>query len=530
MQKIALCSIDSDEYTISVTEFDDSDFFTELEAAIVILAPKEVLMPSETGEYVKIKEVLERNNILVTLGKKSDFQKSPEFFQDLEKLYRFKKGQQHNIHTVSELKYEHSMGSLAAGIKYLELIQDEANLGKYSMKVLNLNRFLHMDTAALKALNLFPVPGTIYCSTSSKTQSVLGVLDRCKTAQGKKLLRQWLKQPLKDLDMIRERLDILQCFVENQEARMVLHNDFINTMPDVLLLTNKLNRKRAQLVDVYKIYQVISRLPEILKILKGLDCNAVLATMISPIKDLGQDLKKIQEMFEEVIDFDSLKKGEFLVRASFDDELNEIKKNMDEVEDKISKETKSAAKTLSLTEGQSLKLDYASHLGFFFGTAKREDELVRKHKKFSVIDTARGRLRFTTDNLKNLNEEYTIFKAQYEEQQKNIVAEICRIVCGYQGPLINLNHSIALIDLFLGLANVVYDSPGTFVRPEIYPEDKRILEIMELRHPCLECQEDVEYIPNDINLRANDSEFLIITGANISGKSTYIRSIGIAVS
>lgn len=545
--------MDSDEFTIQVSEFDDSDFFMELEAAMVILSPKEVLLPKITGEYSKVKDILDRNSILVTLVKKSDFQNNSEFLQDLEKIHKFKKGQQHNIHSITEVKLNNAMECLAALLKYLETVKDETNLGKYTIKSLNLNRFVHLDTAAFKALNLFPIPGSIYCSTTSKNQSVLGVLDRCKTNQGKKLLRQWIKQPLKNMDMIKERLDILECFVENQEARSVLHNEYLNTMPDVLMLANKLSRKRAQLVDVYKIYCVISRLPEIIKVLRSLECNAVISTMVSPLKDMMQDLKKIQEMFEEVIDAENLKKGEYLVRSSFDDDLNDIKQSMDYIDEKLAKETKSSAKLLGLDEGSTLKLDYVSHLGFYLRTTKKEDKNVRKHSKFSVIDTARGGLRFTTDLIKGLNEEYAVLKASYEEQQKNIVSEICRIVAGYSAPLMNLNHIIAVLDLFLGLSKVVENSPGRYVRPQIFPASERILEIEDLRHPCLECQDDVQYIPNSVDLQADKNELLIITGSNISGKryvlnhtyysfklydffniykyifSTYIRSIGIAV-
>ncbi|CAG9799133.1 unnamed protein product [Chironomus riparius] len=526
-KKVAVCSMDSDEFIIQVSEFDDTDFFMELEAAMVILSPKEVLLPKITGEYSKIKDIMDRNSVLVTLLKKSDFQKNAEFLQDLEKIHKFKKGQQHNIHSIAEVKLDNAMECLAATLKYLETVKDETNLGKYTIKTLNLNRFLHLDTAAFKALNLFPVPGSIYCSTTSKNQSVLGVLDRCKTTQGKKLLRQWIKQPLKNLDMIKERLDILECFVENQEARSVLHNEFLNTMPDVLMLTNKLSRKRANLIDVYKIYCVISRLPEIIKVLKTLGCNAIISTMVSPLKDMMQDLKKIQDMFEEVIDAENLKKGDYLVRSSFDDDLNDIKQNMDSLEEKLAKETKSSAKLLGLDVG--LKLDYISHLGFYLRTTKKEDKNVRKHSKFLVIDTARGGLRFTTDLIKGLNEEYSVLKASYEEQQKNIVGEICRIVAGYSTPLMNLNHIIALLDLFLGLANVVQNSPGCYVRPQMFPASERVLQVDELRHPCLECQDDVQYIPNSVDLKVDENELLIITGSNISGKSTYIRSIGCAV-
>lgn len=343
------------------------------------------------------------------------------------------------------------------------------------------------------------------------------------------MLRQWIKQPLRSEDLIKERLDVLESLVENQETRLILYKDYLNIIPDVLMLTNKLSRKRAGLIDVFKIYQVILRLPDILRLLKGLDSNAVNIMLYSPLKDLMQDLKKIEDMVEEVMDIDGLKKGEYFVRASFDEQLQEIKEKMDAIEAKMRKETKSYAKILGLTEGTSLKLDFVSHLGFYLRTTRKEHQNIKKYKQFLQIDTARGGLRITTAFLKDLNEEYAEYKKAYEDQQKTIVTDICRITAGYSIPLTALNHIIATLDVFTSLAQVVTNSPGVYTRPEIFSEENRILEIKALRHPCLECQEDVQYIPNDVDMKSGESDFLIISGANISGKSTYIRSIGIAV-
>lgn len=514
---------------IKVAEIEDSDFLSELEAAIVILSPKEVLLPSQTGEYLKVKDILDRNGILTSLVKRSDFNKNSEFLQDLEKIYRFRKGQQKNIHTIPETKLEFAMGSLAAALKYLEIVNEESCIGKFSIKLLNLNRFVHMDTAAFTALNLFPPPGINYRSSVYRWHSVLGVLDRCKTNQGRRLLRQWLKQPLRNIDAINDRLDIIESLVENQEARMALHNDHLNVIPDILMLSNKVSRKRATLQDVFKIYQVILRLPHLLKIMKELDCSALTVMAATPLKELLTELKKVEEMVVDVLDLESLEKGEYLVRPSFDEKLEAIKNNLDEVEGKINKEFKKSAKKLDLNEGKDIKLDYASHLGFFFRTTKKEDQKIRKQKEFKIIDTARGGLRFTVDKLKDYNEEYSSFKEQYEDQQRDIVTEICRVVSGYTAPLTSLNHIIALLDVFVSLAQVITNSPGSYVRPKLFAETERILEVKALRHPCLECQEELQFIPNDVAMKKDDSELFIITGANISGKSTYIRSIGLAV-
>lgn len=470
--------------------------------------------------------MLERNGILVSPLKKSEFAVNADFHQDLEKLVRFKKGQKKSVHTIPELKLEIAMGAVAAGIKYLEVINEESNLAKFTVQALNLKRFVHLDAAAVYALNLFPPADVNYRSSLYKWQSVLGVLDRCKTNQGRRLLNQWLKQPLRNIEMIRERQDVVECFVENQEVRSSFHKDHLRSLPDVLMLSNKLSRKRANLQDVFKIYQVVLRLPEILKLLKSMDNPVVKSAVFDPFADVLSDLKNFESMVEEVLDLEAVERGEYHIKATFDEKLNAIKVEMDAVEAKIQREVK---KCEGILGSAAFKLDYAPHIGHHFRALRKEDKNLRQHKMFETIDTARGGIRFTTEKLKELNLDFKSSKESYEEQQKEIVMEIVRVASGYSAPLVNLNQTIAMLDVFVSLAEVATNSPGGYVRPKIYSEDARILTLKGLRHPCLECQDDIEFIPNDVDMKGDDTNMYIITGANISGKSTYIRSIGVAV-
>lgn len=508
---------------------EDSAFFSELEAAVVLMSPKECVLPSYTGDYEKVKEVLERNGLLVTVQKKSDFSNNAEFHQDIEKLVSFKKDQKKSVHTIPELKLDLAMGAVAAGLKYLEVIKDESNLGKFEVKSLNLKRFVHLDAAAVYALNLFPPADVNYRSSLYKWQSVLGVLDRCKTNQGRRLMNQWLKQPLRNLEMIRERQDIIESFVENQEVRSSLHKEHLNNIPDVLMLNNKLSRKRAGLQDVFKIYQIILRLPEIIRLLKEVNNAIVESVLVERFSDILHDLKNYEEMVDEVLDLKAVEKGEYLIKSSFDAKLKGVKDEMDSIEAQMRKEMKKSVQIAGLDEGGSFKLDYVSHIGFHFRSTRKEEQKLRQHKIFKTIDTARGGVRFTTEKLTDLNSDYTALKESYEEQQKEIVQEIVRVASGYSAPLINLNQSIAMLDVFISLAEVATSSPGEYVRPKMYSEDERILTLKALRHPCLECQDDIEFIPNDVHMKAEETNMCIITGANISGKSTYIRSVGVAV-
>lgn len=518
-----MACIDATEHQISVAEINDSAFYTELEAAVVLLSPKECLLPSITGDYEKVKEVLERNGVLVTQQKKADFAVNESFHQDLCKLVNFKKDQKRSVHTIPEMNLNLAMGSVAAGLKYLEVINEEFNMNKFFVKALNLEKFVHLDAAAVYALNLFPPADINYRSSLYKWQSILGVLDRCKTNQGRRLLAQWLKQPLRSLEMITERQDVVECLVESQEVRALMHKDHLSSVPDVLVLNNKLSRKRANLQDVFKIYQVVLRLPNIIKLLMGLDNAVVASVLVDRFKDVHDALQKYEAMVEEVLDLSAVEHGEYLILPSFDDNLKGIKEEMDQIEGKMRKILKKSSETVDC------KLEYVSHLGFHFRATRKEDQTLRKSKTFQIIDTARGGIRFTTEALKDLNEQYKALKESYEEQQKEIVKDIVRVASGYSSPLLNLNYAIALLDVFVSLAEVATNSPSEYVRPKMYPENDRILKLTELRHPCLECQDDVTFIANDIDMKGGETNMCIITGANISGKSTYIRSIGVAV-
>lgn len=131
---------------------------------------------------------------MVTVRKRSDFSvEKSDIVQDLNNLLQFSKGQQENANALPELKMSLAMSSLNAAIKYLDLMSESCNMGQYKIVLMNLSRFVHLDAAAVSALNLLPKPGTSVTSSAYKWQSILGVLDRCQTAQGHRLMAQWIK-------------------------------------------------------------------------------------------------------------------------------------------------------------------------------------------------------------------------------------------------------------------------------------------------------------------------------------------------
>lgn len=234
---MGVACVEQHERLISLSEFDDDDFFAELEAMLVVLAPKECVLPRTDGEYARIHTLLERNSVMVSVVKRADFTADTTgIVQDLNNLLYFEKGQQESAHVLADVTGQLvAMSALAATVKYLGLVEDSCNLGHFHLGLLNLKRFVHLDAAAVYALNLLPRPGTSPASAAYRWQSILGVLDRCRTPQGHRLMAQWVKQPLRNEAIIKERHDIVECFVEASCTRTDLYDNILRKMPDVMV-------------------------------------------------------------------------------------------------------------------------------------------------------------------------------------------------------------------------------------------------------------------------------------------------------
>jgi len=185
-----------------------------------------------------------------------------------------------------------------------------------------------LDAAAVAALNILPKPGTHPSMPSYRWQSILGVLDHCRTPQGHRLMGQWVKQPLRSREILNDRHNIVQCLLESPDTMETLSLDYLKRIPDILMLTKKLMRRKANLQDLFRIYQVILRTPKILKVLLELDNSTIESVICAPFKSFLEDLTGLKQMVEQVVDFEAIERGEYLVKASFDSRLMELQETM----------------------------------------------------------------------------------------------------------------------------------------------------------------------------------------------------------
>lgn len=375
------------------------------------------------------------------------------------------------------------------------------NLGLAMIMFLFSYRFVHLDAAAVSALNILPKPGTHPSSPAYRWQSILGVLDHCRTPQGHRLMSQWVKQPLRSREILNDRHNIVQCFLESPTTLSSLHDEYLKRIPDVLMLTKKLLRQKANLQDIFRIYQVMLRTPKIINVLLSLENTTVKSVLCDPFKSHLEDLSGLKQMVEQVMDFDAIETGEYLVKASFDNELLEMKERMSRLFSKMEKLQAKAAQELDLDKNQSIKLLNVAHLGYHFRITLKDDTALRKNKNYKIVDIVKGGIRFTTDKLTEINEEFCSLRSTYENQQKTIVEEIIKVAVGYASSLTCLNNEFAQLDCLVSFAKAAQSAPTPYVRPKMLPEGSGELILKDVRHPCLELQEHVTFISNSVEFK-----------------------------
>ncbi|XP_046847802.1 DNA mismatch repair protein Msh2-like isoform X2 [Xenia sp. Carnegie-2017] len=516
--------IDVSERSISVCEIADDDQFSNVEALLVQMGPKECIIQAndKSADAVKLEEVIKRSGILITKRKKGDFS-SIDIVQDLNRLLKNNPG---DSSALPEVDLKQAMECVAVIIKYLEVLSDESNFGRFRLSTIDLSQHMKLDAAAVHALNILPSS-----TDGSKSMCLMNLLNKCRSPQGKRLLGQWIKQPLLDEQRIGERLNITEAFVNNVLLRQTVQEE-LRRFLDFSRMAKKFQKSRATLKDCVRVYQAVARIQELVTGLE--ECNdehqpLITEVFIIPLQELMQDFTKYNELIETTIDFDQIENQEFLIKPSFDEALQECRESMDQLQQKIPRELNKAASELGLEAGKTIKLETSNQLGYFLRITRKEEKKLRGKKPYITLETKKDGVRFTTSVLRRINEEFRVLKNTYDDVQSKLADEVLKVAGGYGEPMQILSDVLAKLDVLVSFAHVAACAPIPYCRPKILPKEQGLIELKACRHPCLEVQDDVSFIPNDVILKRDEQYFLIITGPNMGGKSTYIRSVSVAV-
>ncbi|KAK6730879.1 hypothetical protein RB195_007382 [Necator americanus] len=523
---VSVCFVDLMEFRVLTSEFIDSPLFSHVEQCIVGIAPRECLVYVDNGNCQfsgkdrpkKLSALLKKVGVLET---KTASMVEICDWEEVSNIFRT---------GCDYASLSESIKRCLCGLyNYLKMTEQEAYLNKFSLSDFRTSGFMQIDAGAVRALELFSL--NYHQEAKGSCGTVFGLMNKCRTAAGQRLLREWLARPLCDLRQITDRQDVVESLVMNAEVRGTLSDVLLPKVPDSTTLARKLLLSRAKLQDCYRVYQLALLLRHFERSLRDLFDNdeknrpAIKDLMLEPICYALLHFKKYCELISSTIDEDYLEKtGDFRIRPDIDPELLRISDDMHGLEKKAEKAKAHLATKLDL---ESIKLDSNPQLGFFYRVTLKEEKNIRKCKFITVIDTSKGSgVRFNDGDLAEINERYQVLSNIYRTAQQDLERKVVATCAGYAFALSELSNALATIDVLTSLARLVADSASEYVRPKLEPMGSGVFELKKCRHPVLEVLLDEHFIPNDVDLGTN--RMIILTGANMGGKSTYLRSVAIS--
>ncbi|KAI9680284.1 MAG: MutS-like protein [Bathelium mastoideum] len=524
-RNVGVCFADASVRELGVSEFLDNDIYSNFESMLIQLGVKECLLASDGQrkdvELGKLRTIADNCGCAVSERPLADFG-TKDIEQDLTRLLR----DERSASTLPQTDLKLAMGSAASLIKYLGVMSDPANFGQYQLYQHDLSQYMKLDSSALKALNLMPGP-----RDGSKTMSLYGLLNHCKTPVGSRLLAQWLKQPLMSVDEIQRRQQLVEAFVTDTELRQTMQEDHLRSIPDLYRLAKKFQRKAANLEDVVRAYQVAIRIPGFVGTLEGVMDeqykDPLDAEYTTKLIEYSNALGRLQEMVETTVDLDALDNHEFIIKPEFDDGLRILRKKLDKLKHNMDAEHKRVASDLNQDTEKKLFLENHKVHGWCLRLTRNEAGCIRNKKQYQECSTQKNGVFFTTSTLQGLRREFDQLSENYNRTQSGLVHEVVSVAGSYCPVFEKLAGVLAHLDVIVAFAHVSIHAPTSYVRPKMHPRGTGNTILKEARHPCMEMQDDIQFITNDVSLCRDTSEFLIITGPNMGGKSTYIRQIGV---
>ncbi|NLL02367.1 MAG: DNA mismatch repair protein MutS, partial [Mollicutes bacterium] len=370
----------------------------------------------------------------------------------------------------------------------------------------NNNDYLLMDAHTVRNLELFET-----LRLKERQYSLIWLLDKCKTAMGSRTLKDFLMNPLKDENEINKRLDYIE----------ILNNEFIikSAIQELLYEVYDLERLCGKVVcgslnarDVLQIKRSLKVLPDLKAKVEQIGLNLNFETH----EDLYELLEKA--IYEEPPI--SLKEG-YLIKSGYNAELDELKNIRSGGKQFISSLEKEEREKTGIT---NLKVGFNKVFGYYIEVSKGNLDKVKPEFGWERRQTLTTGERFITPLLKEkealvLNAEEKIIDLEYE-----LFSEIREILKSNTLSLKNTAKVIGYLDAIVSLS--VISEQNKFIRP-IFNHD-HIVDIKDGFHPVVSIVGSTEYVKNDCIMDKNIST-LLITGPNMSGKSTYMRQLAIII-
>jgi len=408
---------------------------------------------------------------------------------------------------VQELDY----GVIASGaiLLYLDLTQHNQIQHLTNLSRIEEDKYVWLDKFTIRNLELFH-------SVHEGAKTLTDVIDRTSSPMGARMLKRWIALPMKDIQPIEERLDVVEYFFKNHEIK-----DYISSQIKVVGdLERLISKVAAMRINPREIVQLSRSLDAIIPVK-----DHCLQSDNINLKKLGEqlhDCQFIREKIKKEISTDPpnlINKGN-VIAAGVSVELDDLRNIQNSGKDYL---IEMQQREIERTGIPSLKITFNNVFGYYI-------EVRNTHKDKVPTDWIRKQTlvsaeRYITSELKEYESKILGAEEKIQELENRIYNDLVMSLADYIMP-VQLNASvIARLDCLLSFATIAL--ANNYCRPVI--NDSEIIDIKDGRHPVIEKQlpPGEAYVPNDVFLDRDDQQIIIITGPNMAGKSALLRQVAL---
>ena len=408
---------------------------------------------------------------------------------------------------------KYKLGFQAAGalLAYIwETSKD--NMPKFErIEAYELSEYMILDASTRKNLEL-----TETLREKNKYGSLLWAIDQTKTNMGARLLKSWICQPLKNVSDIMARQNSVSELVSNSDVRFKL-TDLLNKIYDIQRLATRMSNGSASPKDFISLKLSLSVLPEILEVTQNLQYD-----MFSNIREYGESISDYVQMIENTIvdEPPTLLKEGGIIKPEVSGELDYFRDLLSGGEQWLESFVESEKEKTGI---KNMKVGYNKVFGYYIEVTNSNLNMIPQEyiRKQTLVNAER----FITEELKKHEDDVLSAKFKSTELEYKLFTDFREYSKEYVSNIREIADCIANADVLVSLACVAVEN--NYCKPQI--DDSNDFLIKNGRHAVLEKVLPLgEYVPNDLELKSNvtddnSTQFMILTGPNMAGKSTYMR-------
>ncbi|MBA7653443.1 DNA mismatch repair protein MutS [subsurface metagenome] len=398
-----------------------------------------------------------------------------------------------------------------AVIEYLNETQ-KTTLGHIqSLKKVERQKFLQIDPASLRSLEILRT-----IRTESKKGSLRDCLDETITGMGGRMFRNWLCMPLCDLNAIELRQDAIE-EIRDGDAKLTDIRKLLSNISDTERIAARISTFRATPRDLVALAATLRQIPQLRQILQQLRTD-----LLVRLRSQCDSMDELADLLEAAIEPEPpshLRDGG-VIRAGFSEELDRLRSISRDGQSWLRHYQKEQAQRTGIT---NLKIGYNKVFGYYIEiNHSSADKVPADYVRKQTIKNAE---RYITDELKEYETRALDAEEKALELEQQLFDQLRRQSAQYVSRLQQLAETISQCDCLAALAYLA--KRRNYIRPKLTNGTELL--INEGKHPVLAETLGPEFVPNDIELGDQAGDYLIVTGPNMSGKSTYIRQVALLV-